>query len=354
MSATFAIIALSIAGSVNLQPLLDRLASQQDVPGVSAVVTRGDEVVFAGASGLVDIETGQRMSADSKLYAGSLTKVLTAVLALRLVEEDLLSLEQIAPGIAVNENPEITIAQLLTHSAGLVREGDFGYWFSGVFPDKQELLRFLEQTELRSPPGERVRYSNIGFAALGVAIEAATDQSFHDALQTRVLKPLDMTMTGSPGPTGDIGKGYTPTGRIIPSAERPFAGVGAQVGERHIREYHNAAAMSPAFGAYTTARDLGRLVQFLLGYGGQGLLSDELRRDLLTPQSARRSFGLGTGTFRGRPVAQHGGWFAAHKSQILIDLESETGVVIIANSDSADPDAIAKALLGAVLDVDTQ
>ncbi|MDH3441301.1 MAG: serine hydrolase, partial [Gammaproteobacteria bacterium] len=166
----------------------------------------------------------------------------------------------------------------------------------------------------------------------------------------RVLEPLGMSSTGSPGPTEDIGKGYTPTGRIIPSADRPFAGVGAQVGERHLREYHDAAAMSPAFGAYTTARDLSRIIQFLLGYGGQGMLSNELRRDLLTPQSSSRSFGLGTGTFRGRPVARHGGWFAAHKSHILIDLDSETGVIVIANSDSADADAIAKILLGAVLD----
>ena len=94
------------------------------------------------------------------------------------------------------------------------------------------------------------------------------------------------------------------------------------------------------------------MVRFLLGYGEQGLLSDELRRDLLTPQSSSRSFGLGTGTFRGRPVARHGGWFAAHKSHVLIDLDSATGVVVIANSDSADADAIAKALLGAVLDSD--
>jgi len=354
MGTSIAILALSIVGPLNLQPLLDQLATDQDAPGVSAVVTHRDEVVFSGGSGVSDIETGAEMSADTVLYAGSLTKILTAILTLQLVDEGKLSLDDTVDGISIIQRPEITIAQLLTHSSGLVREGDFGYWFSGAFPDSHELRRFLEQTELRGPPGERVRYSNIGFAKLGLVVEATTNQTYHDALRARVLQPLGMESTGSPGPMEEIGRGYTPTGRIIPSAERPFAGVGAAVGERHLREYHDAGAMSPAFGAYTTANDLARVVQFLLGHGGQNLLSDELRRDLLTPQNSTRSFGLGTGTFRDRPVARHGGWFAAHKSHILIDLESETGVVVIANSDSADADAIAKALLGAVLDTDQQ
>jgi CubicO group peptidase (beta-lactamase class C family) len=244
---------------------------------------------------------------------------------------------------------DVTIAQLLTHSSGLVREGNFGYWFSGDFPDRTALSKFLGNTELRTPPGDTVRYSNIGFAALGLAVEDATGISYHDALRKRVLMPLGLGLSGSPGPADGIAPGYTPSGRIIPSADRPFAGIGRAVGNRHLREYHDAAAMTPAFGIYTTASDLGRLARFLLGYGGENVLPKDTRSMMLEPQASRRTYGLGSERYRERRLARHGGWFAAHKSHLLVDLDAEIGVVVMANSDNADPDAIAKALLTAVL-----
>lgn len=336
------------AGPVSLAPLLDQLRIDQDVPGVSAVVTRGSDVLFAGGSGVANIETGEQMTPDTLMYSGSLSKIFTATLVLNLVDGDELTLDQAVYNIA-NGQADVTIAHLLTHSSGLVREGNFGYWFSGEFPDRAALTSFLGSTELKTLPGETVRYSNIGFATLGLAIEDATGSSYHDALRQRVLVPLGMGQSGSPGPAEEIAPGYTPAGRIIPSAERPFAGVGRAVGDRHLREYHDAAAMTPAFGIYSTANDLGRLARFLLGYGGDDVLPADLRTLMLEPQASRRTYGLGAERYQGRRLARHGGWFAAHKSHILIDLDADVGVAVLANSDNADPDAIAKALLTAVL-----
>lgn len=351
-AAAFVSVVLTAAGSLNLQPLLDRLASEQDVPGLSAVVTRRDEVLYAGGSGVADIESGRPMTADTVLYAGSLSKILTAVLTLRLVDEGTLSLDDHVEGIAEADDTDVRLDQLLTHTSGLEREGDFGYWFSGAFPDGKSLGRFLAATSLLSPPGERVRYSNIGYAALGLAIEAATGRSYHEALRHYVLEPLGMQASGSPGPAVAVARGYTPKGRMIPSAERPFAGVGKRVGERNLREYHDAKAMTPAFGVYTTAADLGRLARFLLGYDNAGLLSGELRQSVLIPQNGNRSYGMSAGRWRDRPVVRHSGWFAAHKSHVLIEPGAEVAVIVLANSDDADPGAVAGRLLEAVLDSD--
>jgi CubicO group peptidase (beta-lactamase class C family) len=348
MSASTILSLLLAAGPASLAPLLDQLRIEQDVPGVSAVVTRGSDVLFAGGSGVADIETGEDMTPDTLMYSGSLSKIFTATLALNLVDNDMLSLDQAVDSITGGQ-AEVTIAHLLTHSSGLVREGNFGYWFSGEFPDRVGLTTFLGDTVLRTLPGETVRYSNIGFATLGLAIEEAAGSSYHDALRQRVLIPLGMERSGSPGPAEDIAPGYTPAGRIIPSAERPFAGVGRAVGDRHLREYHDAAAMTPAFGIYSTANDLGRLARFLLGFGGDGVLPPDLRTLMLEPQASQRTYGLGSERYQGRRLARHGGWFAAHKSHILIDLDAEVGVVVLANSDNADPDAMAKALLTALL-----
>ena len=337
-----ALIAHSAVAADGFGALLDELRLGQDVPGVSATVVTPDEVLFAGGSGVTDLHLGQSVSADSVFYAGSLSKIMTAVLVLQLVEQDGLTLDE--PVTQVGRQ-KVTVRQLLTHAAGLAREGDFGYWFTADFPDTDALAAYLASTELRSPPGGSFRYSNIGYAALGSVVEDKTDEAFTLALRRRVLEPLEMSASGARGPAPAVANGYSPPGRVIPSAARPFAGLGEKVGERYVRMYHDARAMSPAFGAYTTAGDLGRLAQFLLGDGGDGVLSGTMRRRMFEEQDS--GWGLGI-RIEGR-LARHGGWFAAHRSHFILDLENRLGVAVLANSDNADPGEIADALLAAAL-----
>jgi CubicO group peptidase (beta-lactamase class C family) len=83
----------------------------------------------------------------------------------------------------------------------------------------------------------------------------------------------------------------------------------------------------------------------LLGYNDANVLSDDMRLRMLTAQKGVRGLGIRLETFNGRPVARHGGWFAAHRTHLLLDLESNISVVVMANSDSASPTKIAEALL---------
>ena len=352
MTASLVLTALAAAAAADFQQIVDLFRDEQDIPGVSAVVTIRGEELFAGGSGVADLETGREITADTILYAGSLSKILTAALALQLADRGNLSLQDSVSDIAVasvRNTDGITVQHLLTHSSGLDREGNFGYWFSGAFPDQPALTDYLTRSELRSLPGEKVSYSNIGYAALGAVIEDASGEAYADALNSRVLQPLKMSSTGGPGPVPDVAAGYTPVGRVIPNEDRPFAGVGKAVNGRHVREYHNAGAMTPAFGLYSSARDLSRLARFILGYNGEDLISPELRRLMLTPQVPGRGIGLRIGELNGRKIARHDGWFAAHRSHLLLDLNAGIGVVVLANSDSASPDEIAEALLAEAL-----
>ena len=345
MTSALLLVAMSMSAEVDFQMLLDGLRQSQDVPGISAVVTRGDDVIYAGASGVADIESGRALSADTVLYCGSLSKVFTAVLVMQLVEQGKLELSDTVAGIATaSAAPAIAVGQLLTHTSGLEREGDFGYWFSADFPDTDDLADYLQNTRLRFAPGSRRYYSNIGFAKLGLVAADAAGQSYADALRTRVLQPLGLNSTGSGRPPKNLSSGYTPTGRLLPNDERPFAGVGHAVGDRRIREYHNARAMTPAFGLHTTANDLSRLLRFLLGHGGNDVLSAATRQRMRSRQVFNSGYGLRIAEVHGQTVARHGGWFAAHRSHLLLDVENDIAVAILANSDSAAPEAIAEAL----------
>ncbi len=337
-----------LGGQPVLLTVLDDFRASQDVPGISAVVVDTQGVVFAGASGVANLEPSEDLTADSVFYAGSLSKLMTSVLVLQLVERGELELTDTVKGIG-DDSRLVTVEHLLTHSAGLSREGNFGYWFSADFPDAAELAEYLATTSLRSPPGESLHYSNIGYAALGAVVERVTGQTFDAAMRERVIVPLQMNASAARGPAPMVVTGYSPPGRVLPSAARPFAGLGRQVGNRHVRMYHDARAMSPAFGAYASANDLGRLARFLLGFGNDAVLSVAMRQRMQEKQASGWGLGIRVESFEGRAVARHGGWFAAHRSHMLIDIENDIGVVVMANADNANPAAIAVALLKTAL-----
>lgn len=348
MTAALLLVALTASGPPHLQAVLDRLRREQDVPGVTAIVVNREGVVFAGASGVADLQTSEPLTPQSIFYIGSVSKVLTAVLVLQLVEAEQLSLNDAASGIAHGAGP-VTVGHLLTHASGLEREGDFAYWFTAEFPDNKALQDYLATAELRTKPGTSFHYSNVGYAALGLVIERITEQSYRDALQSRVLDSLNMLASGARGSAENVVNGYTPAGRILPSPERPFAGVGKPVGKRFVRMYHDAQAMSPAFGAYASASDLGQFASFLLGNGGDEVLSMEMRSRMHKRQVSGWGLGLKIRRLSGRKVARHDGWFAAHRTHLLLDHENGVGVVVMANSDNATPGNIADALLQATL-----
>lgn len=331
------LVALSVTGAADFQGILDHMRSEQAVPGTAAVIVRDASAQFLGASGLADLASGRPVTADTPFYTGSVSKVLTTLLVLDLVGDGVIALDDPAPSIPAGV---VRIRDLLAHTSGLAREGDFGYWYSGRFPSSEALLAYLADAGLRFPPGTEGHYSNVGYAALGLEIERALGKPYPAVLAGRLLAPLGMTATGAPGPVDGIANGYTPPGRLLPDAGRPFAGVGAAVGDRHVRLYHDAAAMAPAFGIYSTARDMGRLLAFLLAdENGAALL-----RTMRGRQVSGRGLGLRLGRVDGRPIARHDGWFAAHRAHLLIDAEAGLGVVVLTNSDSAKPRAIAEAL----------
>ncbi|MDT8321217.1 MAG: serine hydrolase domain-containing protein [Xanthomonadales bacterium] len=330
-----AAMSLNTAPAADIDAVIDRAMQKQSIPGVSAVVVRDGQVIYSSGRGVADIESGRAMDDETVMYIGSLSKILTAVLALQQVESGRLAMTD-----TLDRQPTITVRHLLTHQSGLPREGGFDYWFSGEFPDAPTLAAYVDRAPLEFEPGSRTRYSNIGYAALGALLADRAEQDFETLLRARVLEPLGMEDSGARGPAPGVATAYSPAGRLIPDSERPFAGVGDAIDGRHVRVYHDAGAMSPAFGAYSTARDMGRLLMFLLGNGREGVLSREMRVRMYEPVASNRGLGLRMESLDGRRVARHGGWFAGYRSHLLLDPARGIGIVVLANSDSASPDAI--------------
>lgn len=183
-------------------------------------ITRGTDTLFEYAYGFADIKSGEVYQRDKLVRVFSLSKIVTAVAILQLVDDGLLELDQdvaeILPefdettafdatlGQTVPRSGPITIRQLLTHSSGLTYAHNEDavapfYRKAGLvlfYPDTLEnFSQVLAQQPLLFQPGTRYHYST-AFGLLGRVVEVCRNTSFADALHSRIFAPLGLEDIG--------------------------------------------------------------------------------------------------------------------------------------------------------------
>ncbi|MCB9703284.1 MAG: beta-lactamase family protein [Myxococcales bacterium] len=137
---------------------------------------------------------GPRIAPETAFRIGSLTKVMTAALALALVDDGVLELDaplaRVLPELAEGVDDRlaaVTLRQLLTHSAGLAELGP-----GAASAGREGWLRALGERELIADPGAIWSYANVGYAVIGAAIERATGEPWGALLRRRLLAPLGL------------------------------------------------------------------------------------------------------------------------------------------------------------------
>ncbi|MFJ2741743.1 serine hydrolase domain-containing protein [Streptomyces sp. NPDC087440] len=181
------------------QARLDELREAHHIPGVSLAVLV-DGTVHELAGGLLHRGTGVETTTDSVFQLGSIAKLYTATLVMRLADSGELDIDApvstVLPDFATADTEatkRITTRQLLSHTSGLTC--DFTH-DSGRGDDC--LALYLEAgagVALDCPPGTAVSYSSFGYNVLGRIVEVLTGQTWDEALKTRLLTPLGATHT---------------------------------------------------------------------------------------------------------------------------------------------------------------
>ncbi len=153
-----------------------------DQPGCAVAIASGTGIVLEAAFGSANLATGEALTPRHGFRIASHSKSFTAAGILRLVEDGRLRLDDKVGRFVDGLHPEIadvTIEQLLSNSAGLTRDGPDNGQFLDRKPycSKAELLADLATVPVYSG-SQRFKYSNHGFALLGLVIEAATGLSY--------------------------------------------------------------------------------------------------------------------------------------------------------------------------------
>ena len=232
-------------------------------PGAAVAIGRSGVLLRLGGYGSLG-QTGGRPTAETAYDLASVTKVAATTLGImRLVETRRLRLDaRVAgffPDYAAMGKGDVTVRQLLTHSAG--HRPWYPFWARGVL-DRRDVTRFIEADTLKYRPGTASRYSDFDFILLGNIIEHVTGEGLDDFLAREVYGPLGMTATG-----------FRPVGRTDRTAA-PTEYDGAWRMRLIQGEVHDEAAsvmggVAGHAGLFSTARDMSRL-GFVLANDGQG------------------------------------------------------------------------------------
>jgi CubicO group peptidase (beta-lactamase class C family) len=255
----------ALAPREDLAELLEPIRVQHGVPALGALVLSGGEVVALGAAGVRAQGEEEPATARDLWHLGSCTKAMTATLAGRLVEREVLGWDTTVGEVFGELVPEldhgwraVTIEALLSHRGGApgdLSEGDLWARLTRREGTPREQRRQLAEGVLARPPvhppdGE-FRYSNAGYAIAGAMLEELEDTPFEELMRRELFEPLGMQSAGF-GPPGtaaalDQPRGHERRGEeLIPVAPGPAA--------------DNPPAIGPAGTVHATLEDWARFV----------------------------------------------------------------------------------------------
>ena len=295
-------------------------------PALVMALTGRDHLVRLAAYGCANLDVKTPVQEDHPFAIGSIGKSFTALAILQACEQGLLDLHApvttYLPWFEVRSKfAPVTSHHLLTHSAGLPRGTDFA-------PDPRSEVYALRDLEVGFAPGTHFSYSDVGYKALGLVLEAATGKSYARFIRENILAPLEMNDT------------YAETTSALRTR--------MPVGYRNLyddRPSHPSHPLVPADWVETnsgdgcivsTAGDMAKVARMLLnhGVGPHGpLLSPasfgRMFKPMIEDDGEVYSYGLYLFEDDGYRIAGHGGDVPGYESYMWLDLDNGMGAVVL-------------------------
>lgn len=201
---------------VNFDAAMENLIDQYDVPGAQLAITYQGRLVYSRGFGFANSEQNLLVQPNSKFRLASVSKPITALGMMKLLEDGQINLDDHVFGTGgILENAgyddmldsrvlDITVQQLLEHSGGWNRDISGDPMFNsyaiatamGVTPpaDPETVIRYvLQNNYLDFDPGTEYQYSNLGYCILGRIIEEVTGQSYEAYMEENIFVPAGVT-----------------------------------------------------------------------------------------------------------------------------------------------------------------
>jgi len=314
-----------------------REMADKNLPALSIALVEDQQVVWARGFGWANPRDSVPATARTVYRVGSVSKLFTDIGVMQLVEQGRLDLDVPVTRYLSGFRPlgtttAITLRQLMSHRAGLVREPPVGHYFDNTAPSLAATVASLNDTRIVYPPRTRSKYSNAGVAVAGDVLETVGRERFSAYLARTVLAPLGVHDSAFEPDSSLTRRAAVATMWTLDG--RSFAAPTFQLG------------MVPAGSMYSTVLDLGTFMSALFARGrtpaGGQLLRERTLEQMWTPQfaapGAKAGFGLGfdVATLDGRRVVRHGGAIYGFATELAALPDDKLGVAVAITKDGAN------------------
>jgi len=284
-------------------------------------------VVFELADGVTDVESKTQCTLDTNFRLASVSKQFTAFAVMLLVDRGKISLDdtldKFFPGFP-EYGKKIKVSHLLTHTSGLPGYENLIPQGTTLQLDDYDVLHLLMDTKApRFDAGEKFEYSNSGYTLLGLIVEVAAKQPFHEFLAAEVFKPMGMNNSVM----------YVRGLNAIP--DRAYGHV-KQDGKWVRSDQSLTSAVRGDGGVYTSLHEY---LEWLAGLDEQKLLSPAAYKAIFSPQVTtdrydnKYGYGWFMNQYRGQKRVHHGGETHGFRAFVQAFPDRHAAIVFQLNGD---------------------
>jgi len=331
--------------TLQIEKLFDR-----NEPGVQYIVVDANSTIYERSVGWSDVAAKEKMTPDHTMAAFSMTKTLTAIAVLQLIEQDKVALnDRLNMYIEHPYGPELTVRHLLNHTSGIPNPIPLKWVHletdHDAFDERIVFHQILNQySKLDAQPGSKYQYSNIGYWLLGKLIEKVSGTEYTRYVSENLFQPLELTpdeISFQIVNTNKQAKGYLKKWSYMNIFGRFFVDKGVLGDyEGSWLNIKNIYLNGPAFGgAIGSAKAFSRILQDLLSEESK-LLKEETKQLLTTQQKndsgddIEMTLGWHIGKLNGNTYYYKEGGGAGFHSEMRIYPEKRIASVLMTNRTS--------------------
>lgn len=314
-----------------LDSYIETFLEEHRIPGASIAIVHKNDIFYSKAWGVTG-ESEEKVTTETPFTIGSISKSLTGLAIMRLIEEGIVRLDdpvqKYIPWFSLKDKKaasQITIKHLLTQTSGIST-------YSGLSISDRESkdlnaikknVKSLSNVNLTAAPGEKHQYSNANFLILGALIEEVTKQTYSEYMEKQVFSPLGMKYAAADHSTA-YKKGYV-------------AGYQSWLGipRKSAVTYDNGGA---PYGYITaSATDMVQYIKLLSKYESNNFLSENTMNLYVSPYvqtGEHRYYGLGiriSNPNSKEEMIWHSGSTPDSHSEVFFIPKTDWGGVILSN-----------------------
>lgn len=322
-------------GAEQVRWSIDERMKHYRVPGVSIAIVNEGKICWAKGYGIANTDTQTAVQPDTLFQAGSISKPIAALAALKLVEEGRIDLDKDVnhylkswkvPENEFTKAEKVTLRRLLSHTAGMTVHGFPGYTQTDEFPTTVQVLDGKGNTapiRVNTVPGTTWRYSGGGYTVMQQLVEDVSGVSFTEYLNENILKPVGMTQSTYQQPLpqakhANASAAYNRFGKIV---------------KGHWHNYPEQAAA----GLWTTPSDLAVYcmeIQRIVSGEKTGILSQDIVQKMLTKHQGNWGLGPSLDGDDDELVFEHGGKNAGFSNDMFAYAHRGQAAIVMTSGDN--------------------